>query len=120
MAAWRRKNPKSSTRIQLAARLRDPAKYLLQSAAKRARRSGVKFEIDATDLLPLPEFCPVLGTRLRYMPGDRNSTASVDRRDNLEGYVKGNVAIISWRANKLKSDATILEIQALLNYMKGS
>jgi hypothetical protein len=44
---------------------------------------------------------------------------SVDRVDNACGYVKGNIRVISARANHLKSDATVEEIRSLLAYMEG-
>ena len=43
---------------------------------------------------------------------------SLDRIDSTKGYIKGNVKIISYRANTLKSNATLDEIQNLLDYMK--
>lgn len=47
-----------------------------------------------------------------------NNTATVDRIDPAKGYTKDNVRIISWRANRLKSNATISELEAILCYMK--
>lgn len=34
------------------------------------------------------------------------------------GYVKGNVFVISFRANRIKTDASVTEIAALLAYMQ--
>jgi len=35
-----------------------------------------------------------------------DNSATIDRIDNGLGYVKDNVLIVSWRANRLKSDGT--------------
>lgn len=81
----------------------------------------MEFDITAEDI-PLPDVCPVFGFPLiigdgnPYMDHDR---ASVDRFDNSKGYVKGNVRVISSRANILKKDATVDEIRALLRYMES-
>ena len=45
------------------------------------------------------------------------AAASIDRKDSSKGYVKGNVAIISRRANLLKNNATIAELKAVLAFM---
>jgi hypothetical protein len=52
-----------------------------------------------------------------------DNSPSLDRIDTSKGYVKGNVWVISWRANKLKSDATLAELEsivlALRNRLQG-
>ena len=46
------------------------------------------------------------------------NSPSVDRVVPSLGYVKGNVHVISHRANSMKSDATIENVRALLAYME--
>lgn len=107
-------------------RARDPLHFLIRMARTRARNAGIEFTISAADLLidgKLPEICPVLGTRMRYGGGDRkahNDAASIDRKNNLRGYIPGNVAIISFRANALKRDATPEEIFKLATYVRAA
>jgi hypothetical protein len=43
---------------------------------------------------------------------------SLDRIDNNKGHVKGNVRMISYRANVLKSDATVEELTLVLADLK--
>jgi len=92
-------------------RVNSPAEYLLSAAKQRARRGGLPFDIDVTDIA-MPERCPLLGIRLVPFGGRRtNATPSLDRIDPSAGYVKGNVWVISWRANRLKNDATFQELR---------
>jgi len=100
-------------------RAADPVRYLLHSARYRAKKAGTEFTITFEDL-EIPEVCPVFGIPLRYTPGSRTANSySIDRRDNSKGYVKGNVRVISWKANMYKGDLTIEEVESLLRYMKG-
>lgn len=90
---------------------RNPDKALLAGARRRARKYGVEFNLDISDIV-IPEFCPVLGVPLVLIRGRGGSnrmnqaSPSLDRIDPRKGYTKGNVWVISWKANRLKCDAT--------------
>ena len=89
------------------------------TARLRAKRYGREFTITKNDFT-IPARCPILGMLLG--PNGRHnswSMPSLDRIDNSKGYVPGNVAVISWRANSLKSNLTLEEAERLINYMKG-
>lgn len=43
---------------------------------------------------------------------------SLDRIDSSKGYVKGNVRVISARANMLKNNATVEELTLVLKDLK--
>lgn len=95
---------------------RDPVGVLLHGAKIRAKKRGLEFDILADDLQPLPTHCPVLGLPLLYTStrqDSRHQYASLDRIDSSKGYVRGNVRIISNRANTLKNDATVAEMALL-------
>ena len=49
-----------------------------------------------------------------------NDSPSLDRINNLIGYVEGNVAWISFRANQIKSDASYEELKQVLDYLEKS
>lgn len=95
-----------------------PEKYLWKNARNRARLSGVDFEIEIDDII-IPEVCPVFGTKLLEVrqEGFQNESPSLDRIDNEKGYTKNNIQVISWRANKLKSQLTVDEIMKLAEYV---
>ncbi len=100
-------------------RRRNFATYTLMILRKRSRDKGIPFNLDASDLM-LPEVCPVLGIKLRNnVARARDNSPAVDRIVPSKGYVKGNVCVISQRANMLKSSATVDELEAVLRYMKS-
>lgn len=91
--------------------------YNLRKIKERANKKGIPFNLEAEDIV-IPEFCPVLGIQLTWKDDNMASTPSVDRLIPAKGYVKGNIEIISMRANALKNDATFEEIEALYQWMK--
>lgn len=100
-----------------------PLKYMLNRIRGSAKRRGLEFSLLETDFQTLPKYCPVLNIELKY-PGealnaDDPAIASIDRIDNSMGYIAGNVAIISLRANKLKRDASLEELQALTKWLES-
>lgn len=92
---------------------------LWRSVRCRARRLGLPFDLEPYDIV-IPECCPVLGIPLQFAPKGRTSnTPSIDRRDPAKGYTKDNIKVISWRANRLKSDASLEELFQLYTHTKG-
>lgn len=81
----------------------------------RAKASNIPFNIEKTDLV-IPTHCPVLGIELVWGEGKgyQPYSPSVDKIKPNLGYVKGNVRVISARANLLKNDATIEELEKVL------
>jgi hypothetical protein len=70
------------------------------------------------DIPDIPTHCPVftwIALEYRVGEGRRDNSPSLDRIDNTKGYVKGNVRVISWRANNLKGNAIDQELTALGN-----
>ena len=88
----------------------------------RARWAGLPCDIDADWLQSnLPTHCPVLGIELkRRLCRTDNSAASptVDRTIPELGYVRGNMHIISRRANNIKSDANAAEILLVAQWVQ--
>ena len=66
----------------------------------------------------IPESCPILGIPLFMGTRHNPNSPSLDRVDNTLGYVKGNVQVISYRANALKKDASIKELKGLANWVR--
>lgn len=86
------------------------AKRLFIRAKDRARKTGLECNITEDDII-IPELCPLLN--VPFIWGTRNSkwyTYSLDRIDNSKGYVKGNVQVITYLANTMKSKATKEEL----------
>lgn len=91
-------------------RIRNFAHAMFIAAKNRAKRKGIEFNIDESDIV-IPEICPLLETPIEY--GDRTNydrSPSLDRIDNNKGYVKGNIWVISQKANAMKNSATFDEL----------
>jgi hypothetical protein len=91
----------------------NPQKYMLRGAKNRAEKYGIACTISEQDIV-IPEFCPLLGLRLKRGVGKQHAASpSLDRIEPSNGYVPGNVWVISHRANELKRDATVWELLTL-------
>lgn len=91
-------------------------KRMLSGAKQRAKTKGLTFNLTLEDII-IPVYCPILGMPLYTSELDSDCSPSIDRIDNSGGYTKDNVQIISTRANRIKSDSSIEELQRLLNYL---
>lgn len=97
---------------------RDLRRTMLYRARQSAKKKGFVCTIGVEDI-HIPETCPVLGIKLSTDGRRTPVTPSLDRVDNTQGYIPGNVAVISWKANDMKSNATIKDLKAMLRYMEG-
>lgn len=96
-----------------------PKKRLLNAARRRAKDNNLEFNITEDDIV-IPEICPYLGISLinsRPRGQHRGDIYSLDRIDSSKGYIKGNVEVISHKANTMKSDATPLELTKFAEYV---
>ena len=85
-------------------------KKMLYGARARSKQKDLPFNIEEIDIM-IPTICPVLG--IPISPGEgkpRPNSPSLDRIIPEKGYVKGNIVVISSKANTIKSDATPEEI----------
>jgi hypothetical protein len=92
-------------------------KRMFSSAKERAKRKGLDFNIELSDIV-IPKLCPILGIEL--FKGEtkvRKNSPSLDRIDSTKGYIKGNVQVISNLANTMKNNATEKELIAFSKYM---
>jgi hypothetical protein len=113
-----RKSPDALLSIRL--RLKYPRLHLLYRTRQSAKRRGIEVNLILRDIPEIPKRCPVFPwIKLKVQVGNGRevkyySTPSLDRIDSKKGYVKGNVRIISWRANSLKNNGTLKELEALV------
>lgn len=102
---------------KLARKSREDARrveVMVNSARLRAVAGGYPFSI-TTEHVRIPEFCPLLGLRLQRGVGSAGpASPSLDKMDPKLGYIPGNVWVVSQRANMLKSNATLHELQTLV------
>ena len=100
-------------------RAANPEKLLWRTAKKRAARRGVPFTITPDDIV-IPDTCPLLGIPIIYTVGAGQSPnlPSLDQIDPGKGYTPGNVMVVSYRANRLKCDATPDELITIATNMR--
>lgn len=83
----------------------------------RANANGIPFDLTESDVV-IPDICPVLGIAIDGLTKD--TQWSFDKLKPEKGYVKGNVFIISMKANRLKNNATVEELEKIIEYIKNN
>lgn len=90
----------------------NPEWYLYTKAKERAKNKNLEFNIEISDIT-IPEYCPLLETKLSKGKFKHyQDSPSLDRIDSTKGYIKGNIRVISVRANTMKNSANreLLEV----------
>lgn len=92
------------------------ARTLLRNSRYRSKRDGIRHTITLADVV-VPTHCPVLGVRLKTSSGRASpNSPSLDRIDSSRGYEPGNVVVVSWRANEVKKDASLEELERICSF----
>lgn len=95
-------------------------KKMISDAYDRAKLKNLPFDIEEKDIF-IPDVCPILGIPIESGIGKgavQPNSPSLDRIIPEKGYVKGNIMIISNKANTMKNNATPEEMIKLGEYGK--
>lgn len=120
-AAYKR-DPEGKKAAVLAWIRAHPGYFMLKNAQYRAKKFGVPFGITLEDIV-IPEVCPILGIKFgnyrgKGRGGFKADAPSLDRIIPSKGYVRGNICVISNKANLIKRDSTAEELRAILAYIE--
>lgn len=102
-------------------RRRSPELEWFYGARRRARNAGIEFDLTLDDFV-IPPKCPALGIPLKSSMGRRvsgiriDSSPSMDRIDPKRGYIRDNCIVVSYRANRIKTDASLEEIKMVADF----
>lgn len=93
-------------------------RQILHNIRRRARLKSLPFDLEVEDIMS-PEVCPILGLTLErsFGRGHQRNSPSVDKIRPELGYVKGNVQVISQKANTMKADATPEELRMFAKWI---
>jgi len=94
-------------------------KELYNHLKNSAKKRNIPFSLTLTDLnnLSFPLTCPVLGIKLQWNTGNpKDNSYSIDRIDSTKGYEIDNIIVISYRANKLKNNASLNELNLIAGF----
>lgn len=100
-------------------RAHTPEAYMLDRSKSRARKKGFEHTITIDDIV-IPDKCPLLGIPL--FPGQGGvcpNSPTLDRIDSSKGYIKDNVWVISYKANTIKNNATLSELEAITTNLRS-
>lgn len=115
LPAYRKRNATKLLESRKAWDKSNPEKAMLQRSRRRAKDLGLEFNLTIDDIV-IPECCPILGMKLTRTSDSKDDSPSLDRIDNDRGYTRGNVVVISFRANRIKGNATINEIRKVVEF----
>lgn len=94
-------------------------KLLWTQLKNSAKKRNIPFNLTPSDIdtIGIPLTCPILGIPLYFnRESVQDNSISFDRIDSSKGYSVDNLIIISYRANRLKSDATLDELKKIATF----
>lgn len=112
LEAYSRKH-ESRKKIRQNYRRKYHTRILFNMVKSRAKKLGLEFSLSIEDI-KIPTYCPLLGIKIvrESMNGRAtDNSPSIDRKDSQRGYTKDNIWIISYKANRIKNNATFQEFK---------
>lgn len=94
-------------------------KTLYNRLKSSAKKRDIDFTLTLTELnnLTFPITCPILGIPLKFNKGNpQDNSYSIDRIDSDKGYDIDNIMVISYKANRIKNNATEAELKKIGEY----
>ena len=91
---------------------------MLDRAKQRAKKLGIAYALSREDIT-IPDKCPVFDVPIERAWGGKAkpNSPSLDRIHPEEGYVSGNVQVISYKANVMKSNASTDDLLKFANWV---
>lgn len=116
-----RRDRERDTKAQREWRRRNPFKFKCSSKRQECGKRGILFNLTPDYLEGIwSGVCPILGVDIDILSHkDHPYAPQLDRIDPSGGYVEGNVVWLSRRANNIKGNATVEELESVLKWMKG-
>jgi hypothetical protein len=120
IAGARAKKRKAATEWKDANPLAVWISYAVYRAKRRAKQKGLPFSLTTKQVAAIiPDVCPIFGTPFIYGGNGvvSDSSPSIDRIDPKKGYVIENIAIISVKANTIKSAYTASDLLKVAQWL---
>lgn len=118
---WRKEYRRRETVLdaQRERRRKDWPRIILHGVKYRCKQRGITFDLKPSDVV-IPAECPILREPFDLTHSARSRNApTIDRIDPRKGYTPNNVRVISWYANRIKSDCESPEVfEAIARYMR--
>lgn len=109
------RNKEYYKKLKLSKPIPSHAMHMWTETKKKCKYKNIAFDIQVADI-KIPEECPILGISFCYEKWSEYAP-SLDRVNPKLGYIKGNICVISKRANRLKQDCLLEELQKLVDYV---
>ena len=94
-------------------RVENPIHRLFLLSKKKTKKDNLDFDLTEDfikTIWPQNNKCPILDTEFSSGMKDKDALPTIDKVVPQKGYTKGNIVIISFKANSIKSDVTNIEL----------
>lgn len=97
---------------------RKAAQYLARNSRTRAKKAGILHTIRWTDIV-IPDRCPIMDEEFWPVLGQQTPmSVTIDRKDSTQGYIPGNVWVISLAANLAKNRLSLEQLKRLVDLLE--